>query len=455
MKVLSAQKIEEIVTHDQAFLNSLLSYGVYSSREWTLEKHEGNNPVLEALKKANTSPTDVTQKKAYELCASFFINDKFQPVDLAMNSQGNYHSERYGFSTEFNTRTGEYKALNNLAKAGIFTSKNPDNTHTLHLSFRGTDTDARTFKEFVTDAYLDMSAYYDSFKPLEKAILSYVGNPDNKISQIHISGHSLGGAMVPEFFKSPEVKKCAIPMKGFTYGAPGNSKKSFYDIFPSLYHAINNGKFLALGKSILKSFSPVNTKILDSRITQYNHSGDLIPRVAKAVYETEGVNITLEDVANKTSHDSFLLTGKASLALNHKYYTNLFSKALDYTRFYLIEKPTDYLQKAFSCQFHDMLRYTINIEHKALKMANGLSYTSHINEFNNYKKVYENTQDYMDKICNHEPKGFSLKSKEVISDLIGKNIGAFYAKNIQEQLLGLPLDITVVSAKTGYILKKF
>jgi hypothetical protein len=184
----SSQIKKELKQHDDAFLNSLLAYGVYTSRQWTLQGHNSanSNPVLTALQNSNNTVLSLTTKKMYELYTSFFMTEKFEPVLLSVQSEGIYESEKYGYITPYHSSLGDYEALNNLARAGIFRSKKPDGTYILHLSFRGTDTDARTFKEFVTDAYLDMSAYYDAFKPLEKAVVEFLNNPENNVSELHV-----------------------------------------------------------------------------------------------------------------------------------------------------------------------------------------------------------------------------------------------------------------------------
>jgi hypothetical protein len=367
---------------NNAFVEAFISYASYDSRRWMVEKDDNkfSNPVLNALQKANTTAEELTTKKAFEMYASIFAKNKFEPVLLNLPTELSYTSEKYGFSTTCHSSVGDYKALDNLARASIVKSKNPDGTYTLHTSFRGTDTEARTFFTFVRKAYLDMSAYYDAFKPLEKAILEYANDPKNKISQINVSGHSLGGAMVPEFLQSEEVKKCSIPFEGITYGAPGNQKKALYGILPAVYHSVIHGKFLELGKAILDVLSMPSAKIepLDQRITQYSHIGDMIPLAGALAYNKAGKKVTLKDVASENKKESFLLQNQPyNSLLNQKKPSpnalDIVKKELHYVRPKFLENTTVFLHKAITFKFHDMLRYIININHESHKLVKNIN----------------------------------------------------------------------------------
>lgn len=410
---------EEAQALNTAFVEAFVAYSAYDSRRWMIKKEEAistvegtqvfGNPVLRALQKANSTPETLSTKKAFEMYASIFAKNKFEPVALDLPAEFNYTSEKYGFQTTAHSATGDYEALNNLARASIVRSKNPDDTYTLHLSFRGTDTDARTFKTFVTDAYLDMSAYYDSFKPLEKAILEYAAQPENKISKINVSGHSLGGAMVPEFFQSPEVKACSIPLEGVTFGAPGNKKKALYSIFPALYHGIKTGKFQGVAealKDVLKeTFTISGPDNSDSRITQYSHVGDLIPKAGSLIYHTVGKEVSLEDVASNNVQQSMMLTGKPPISFMAQkapsaQAKNAVKQGFDYQPANVFAKVKDVFKKAITFQYHDMLRYIINVDHHVQKMVNTVESNPELKsamtdaipdliEFNKYKQRFD------------------------------------------------------------------
>ncbi|MEQ8393835.1 hypothetical protein [Thalassobaculum sp.] len=68
---------------------------------------------------------------------------------------------------------------------------------TLHLVFRGTDADLGKDGEAGTGP--GQVRYYEQLKPLIDQVLDYVSNPANGITEVVVSGHSLGGAMVDLF----------------------------------------------------------------------------------------------------------------------------------------------------------------------------------------------------------------------------------------------------------------
>lgn len=369
---LATEQLQQI---DKAFLNSMLSYGVYTGRQWTLEKFDNKVQQEEFITKflVDSQLNDVTKlnmRKAYEVFLAMFNRETFEPVDIGLPNYSKVQSETYGYKYDFHYKSGDYEALDNLARAGVYRSQNADGTYTLHLAFRGTDPNARPMKDFFSKAYLDMGAYYDSFKPLEKAVLEYAKDPKNNISTLHVSGHSLGGAMVQEFFNSPAVKNCDLKLEGFTYGAPGSRKNFFYMLFPSMYHAIKHQKFTLLAKGAFQ-FLWTDNHTVDSRITQYKHVGDLIPKVGKVLYKFSGKNIWLKDQASRDFKAQDVLDGQEFVPV---YYSSAdrqadnmkkMKKMIEGHRLSWLDKSQNFVKRMFNFDFHDMLRYTFNLEHKS------------------------------------------------------------------------------------------
>lgn len=465
--------------HDKAFLNAILSYGVYTSQEWTLnnsgdrERENDSDHFKNLMQQVKSSVLDLSLKKAYELYISLYNRNTFEAVSLNLAQAGEYHSHKYGYPTNFKHSKGEFETLNNLAKAGIFKTKNEDGSYNLHLSFRGTDTNAKSFKEFFSSAYLDMSAYYDCFKPLEMAILDYAKNPSNNIKEMHVSGHSLGGSMVQEFFDSPEVKASNLNIQGFTYGAPGNNKTEFYSFFPALYHVVKHQKFMEMGKSIfrLATMNLLNHKDTDLRITRYTHSGDLIPRVSSPLYEKSGTHIRIQDNAHYNYKENLILTGKREnncleFKENEK---NFFIKVMMATQYHLIKKPLSAIKRAVTFQSHDMLRYVFNIDSTTKGIKSDMNsqtcnnFTPHISKFAEYKKRFDNTTFNPEKSALHL-KAFApnqyphlnggKKNGDVVLEIRKKISNAQMLKKISKDITGEALDISFVSEKSGNLIFK-
>lgn len=420
--------ITKVSRDDMAFFNSVLSYGIYTDREWMLGLNEFGQSsevksfdefVTEAafeLYKSDAPPKEI-MKRNYELYISAYIKNNFQKVSLQENETVEFSSDKYGYKTQCQFQESDYFSLNNLARAGYFLSQNADGTQNLHLVFRGTDNKARDFMDFVGKAYLDMSAYYDAFKPLEEKILAFAQNPDNKIKTVHVSGHSLGGAMVQEFFNSPHVQNSGLDLVGFTYGAPGTDKKPIHSAITETFHTfkkvIKTGKFSAFKDLALNTLGPtlnkilpgsmaignvvsigtlgfnfseaippeinINPKNIDSRIFQYEHSGDLIPKLGAAAYNETGEEIYLKDVASKNAKDTFMLTGRKEEKQKHNFFSFMSS-----TFNLLVKKPIRFIKNMFQFEYHDMMRYVVNLEHKIVTEHNKEN-SPYYNQFMDYK----------------------------------------------------------------------
>ncbi len=373
-EALSEQEVIEKAARDEAIKDYMRTSFTHKIDLSSFVSTTNNSTLDISSVPEKIEPMD--RKTANEAYLKIFHTSTFNKVRLDMDEEFNFESDKYGFVTDVRYSNGMYEALEGLAKAAVFKSQNEDGTINLHLTFRGTDTLARPIKEFFKKAYLDMSAYYDAFKPLENAVIAYANDPKNKVSSVHVSGHSLGGSMVQEFFKSSEIAAIKAELKGFTYGAPGSSKNLFYSTLPGIYHAVKHGKFLNLVTSF---FEPVADMIMaisgkDERITQFKHSGDLIPKISIPLYSSSGNTIYLKDVASKEVKDNFILqqNEEAQALIEHSKVKLPFFKQLIYNNLVRANNQLDKMKKAFTFKYHDMLRYNLNLEHaiQKIKMEN-------------------------------------------------------------------------------------
>ena len=103
-----------------------------------------------------------------------------------------------------------------------------DGKRTLSLSFRGTDQVA----DF-TDYFSFRSQHYAKFAPLISAVDAYI--VANKVEQVLVSGHSLGGAMVQLFMDDHPG-----PMyRAVTIGSPGSDNSSVSPADPRLVNFVH------------------------------------------------------------------------------------------------------------------------------------------------------------------------------------------------------------------------
>lgn len=499
--MIEKSSINKTSRDDMAFFNSVLSYGIYTNREWMLGLNEFGNEsqtksfddvVTEAafqLFDSKASPKELMRRN-YELYISAYIKNNFEKFSLTTNELSTYTSKKYGYKTRYQFNESDYNSLNNLARAGYFLSNNSDGTKNIHLVFRGTDSKAKGFIEFVSKAYLDMSAYYEAFKPLEAQILEFAKDPKNNIKSIHVSGHSLGGAMVQEFFKSSEVKNSGLDMKGFTYGAPGTDKKPIHNMITESFHTIKEvlrtGKFssflnmakytlvpmfnnilpqsLAMGNlasvaTLGFNFSDLippsmlpEKRFIEKRVFQYEHSGDLIPRIGAAAYIDSGEEIYLKDVASQNIKDTFMLTGNRDKNYKHKSFAVLaegFNK--------MIKKPVNFVHNMFKFEYHDMMRYVVNLEHKIGKDYDK-SESPHYSQFMDYKSRFNrNTADRSNDVIYQRLMNINVEGtvpNKIMSNRLPKEIESIINRSYNIQTTQNVIS-DILGKKVSYDLKSF
>jgi hypothetical protein len=320
---------------DEAMLNSILSFSVYDRNSWMMENLKSDlsdmtTIVHDAMK---------SKEKMYGLKVWHFMKNTFEKIpdhELKIPAE-KILINSYKYETHFYFKDGQYSAANGLAHASVLKSKSLDGDgEVLHLTFRGTEFSRLT--EYLKGPYLDMSAYYAHFAPLALYIRDYVNNPINNITEVHVNGHSLGGAMVQEFLKNNPADEFAVPIKGFTFGSPGSEKNWYHKLATLAYHSLGRGIIMP---------EDTSTNVPDDRITQFYHSNDPVPLVGLLGYNKGGNTYQLPDVAYEESK-------KANLE-NKGFLEKIpaFGKLISYFKETVFNK--------FDTKFHDSARYIMNL----------------------------------------------------------------------------------------------
>lgn len=356
---------KDLAQLDKAFLNSMLAYGVYKANRW-LQPHSSQQV-----------PEQATFRKTYERVLKRFNTQVFKPVLLELEPSGEIKSNFY--ETKFISQLGYYSAWDGLAGAIVFESQ-VKGEKSLHIAFRGTDVNSKKLRDFVSYAYFDMQEFYQSFKPFEIAVWKYI--EENNIKDVQVSGHSLGGAMVQEFFNSHQAKSASINLEGFTYGAPSSTKTSIHHMICNIGHKLANKSFIEMVKTSISLFNYGNEvysqKEIDPRISQYKHPEDVIPQAGSIFYKPSGKHILLKDSCNDMEEG---FTVFKSMINNHnKLFLNKISKKVKTI-----------------LKYHDMLRYTINLEYLGLdflkkenKFYDSMPYMKIFNEIKSEPKESKN-----------------------------------------------------------------
>ncbi len=240
---------KELISGDRRFLNSILSLSIYTGNdEWTSHINkkllEGQVYAPNDILLDNSLYTDGNKFNGLDRVVAAYYATTFMPAQILPNGKFEGHMGEKKELRDFEFNDGVYRSNDNMCAASSMVSKNEDGTYTLHMTYRGTDNESRKngkfsdienkfksvkafngimrFARYVVTAYTDMGRHHENFEPFEKACLEFASNPDNKISKIEVSGHSLGGAMVQRFLKSDALLNSEFSDKtqGMTWGAP-------------------------------------------------------------------------------------------------------------------------------------------------------------------------------------------------------------------------------------------
>lgn len=325
--------MNKISNADDAFLNSILAYSCYKEKLWTLDEMDKDlNQMSVRVENAMKDPNELYKLKIWFFNKSFFSRIKDHHF---MASQGRQMTP-YGFEVDYEFKNGQYSALEDLAHASVLTSQHPSGEgKVLNIAFRGTE--FSRLPKFLLKAYPDMIAYYQNFLPFEEAVLKYARDPKNNIKEIQVSGHSLGGAMVQEFLNRNPEQEGTPPIHGYTFGSPG-SKKNFFV------------KFLNIGYHLFKHHTLVIEKPSihhDSRMNEFYHNNDPVPRIGMLGYARNG---TAHNLFDKVYEDAKIAKLEKKGALEK---LPLFGQFITYCRENVFNK--------LRVQFHDSKRYSLNI----------------------------------------------------------------------------------------------
>lgn len=335
---------------DDAFVSSILSYSVYDKNRWM---HDSIGKDFNEMKQKFADAflnkdKEKAQDNFFDLKVWNYLNTNFERIKdstIGIPAQMMQLTD-YAYLSQYTYKNGQFDSKHvdqkfDIAHANLIKRKNPNGDgYILHLTYRGTEFDH--LWKYLTGPYLDMSAYYENFKPLEKYIKEYVANPENKIDELHVAGHSLGGSMVQEFLKNNTEADFPVPIKGFTFGSPGSKKNKFHKFITTAYHSILRGVDLPIKSEPKK----------DVRLKEFYHSNDPIPKIGLMGYnrngESQDLFDTVREEANLVKVEQQKAIGKSFLQ-KIPIFSNMYNTA------------KHFISSKLLLNYHDNSRYIKNI----------------------------------------------------------------------------------------------
>lgn len=390
---------------DNAFLNSILSNSIYTENVWTLTDIDKNfADIPEKLEKALISKDDLYQLKIWHFNKHMFEN---LPVNsLSINRSGNFQTS-YGESIDYEFNNGHYAAYNGLSYACVVRSKHPtEEGYVLHVVFRGTE--FKKLPSYILNAYADMEAYFESFSPFNIAIKEYINNPENKIKEVQVAGHSLGGAMVQKFLQLYSPEKLP-PVGGYTFGSPGSKKHLFVKFLNLSYHLLRNQTFY---------WEKQDTH--DERLHEFYNSNDPIPKIGLLGYQRTGIIHNVFDEVYEQSKKAKL----EEMSFLEK--MPMFGKLISFCKEHITNK--------FKVRFHNSKTYSLNLKELI---------EEHYDTYPNLEKLMNSKTYYYDNYNKVEFKfkNLSIKYKKEFINFYQKGYPNLNIDEINNKILQIREDV--------------
>jgi Ca2+-binding RTX toxin-like protein len=122
-------------------------------------------------------------------------------ISASETSDGLDHNYTYAgglFRNNYVSEGGNETAFTGAGAVAMTTLKENDTGNTLYLTFRGTDADG-PLADGEAGTAAGQKRYYGQLRELIDQIYDYVSNADNDVTEVVLSGHSLGGAIADIF----------------------------------------------------------------------------------------------------------------------------------------------------------------------------------------------------------------------------------------------------------------
>ncbi len=194
------------------------------------------------------------------------------------------YSMQNGFYTATSDRVGPDSEANALVSVGLINGQ-----RVLSISFRGTDDRGDLLDDFnflVDDA--GFAIHYDQFRPLIEALDAFIGDSDNQISRVIVSGHSLGAAMVQMYLAAPGHPNTAT-YQGLALATPGPSDSTGDPEYNNILNIVHSDDIVTIG-----ALQPHNGAIITINTPAF--------RLATAF--EHGANLYYADLVDLISHAS-------------------------------------------------------------------------------------------------------------------------------------------------------
>jgi hypothetical protein len=207
---------EQVTDLDFASLPAALCWASYSANNWAMDFAAGAVDVAAWMgeeQRRGSNADDLPRALLIAKCCR-----PLEPVEVGI--QPEVHGATF---------VRGVWSCSPIARAVTCVECRPDGKKALHLCVRGTDfanhpnklaAVAIAIVGYFAWTYARIEKHSSGFKPLAKALSQYASNPNHGISEVILSGHSLGGAATQSLM--PCFAACPLEVHLVTFGSPGS-----------------------------------------------------------------------------------------------------------------------------------------------------------------------------------------------------------------------------------------
>jgi hypothetical protein len=183
---------------DQIFLNKIYKDEEFAKSEFTYDQN----------------------KQSFLLAAT--VKSEFNHISDGLLFKEKFVQTSTGEICDVKYRNGVYFIGNEDIKDCSFSiveKKEKDGTPKYYMTFRGTDTNIKSFGKYALEDYKNMGSHYEKLASVFRVVLKNIEKENPKF-KVKVIGHSLGASMVERFMKEyPDTEN--IKYEGLALASPG------------------------------------------------------------------------------------------------------------------------------------------------------------------------------------------------------------------------------------------
>lgn len=292
-RVHDAQLMALAGAEDRALAASL-SAAVYTDNAWMIETLDQPWDRIPFWRLGNVKE----DSDAAQITRACWLKSIYQPVsneEIGLPSLDSAKDPIDGSEQPLIYNNGMFY-FGSLACAALVKRERHPGGPVFELCFRGTEKEttgdqdhdkSNLIKGYFLSAYKNLDGHYERHRALIDKVHELMARPENQGAQLHVSGHSLGGAMAEMFFKKDASKlPPTVTLRGFTFGSPGiGAPQSAFSMLAKGFARLILSRLGLFDRTPAQKTQAQNFREsasgADTRLVQFIDPADPIPKIGR------------------------------------------------------------------------------------------------------------------------------------------------------------------------------